>query len=155
MDADMTEDNGPDDLPDFPALTPEQVGNGNSNACNMSRFLRWALLDLQKVRLLSLSRCWLRQARISLCAWVCQPIGMSIFPVACIDILSCRLTYDPDTCAPLLSSSCFRLTPLKQHWMDLYTPVVQHMKLDIRYNVKRKCVELKVRVRVGTSQHVV
>ncbi|MCO5582819.1 hypothetical protein L7F22_036719 [Adiantum nelumboides] len=29
-----------------------------------------------------------------------------------------------------------RYTPLKQHWMELYTPVYEQMKIDIRMNLK-------------------
>mmetsp|Transcript_11593 Transcript_11593/g.16100 ORF Transcript_11593/g.16100 Transcript_11593/m.16100 type:complete len:228 (-) Transcript_11593:41-724(-) len=36
-----------------------------------------------------------------------------------------------------------RLTPLKENWMKIYTPVVEHMKLQIRFNVRTKSVELK------------
>ena len=33
-----------------------------------------------------------------------------------------------------------RLTPLKNSWMSLYTPVTENMKLDMRMNVKAKKV---------------
>jgi RNA-binding protein PNO1 len=36
-----------------------------------------------------------------------------------------------------------RFTPLKQHWLKIYTPIVEHMKLQIRMNVKMRCVELR------------
>ncbi|KAA6425363.1 MAG: RNA-binding pno1-like [Trebouxia sp. A1-2] len=36
-----------------------------------------------------------------------------------------------------------RLTPLKNSWMSLYTPVTDNMKLDMRMNLKAKKVELK------------
>jgi RNA-binding protein PNO1 len=36
-----------------------------------------------------------------------------------------------------------RLTPLRNSWMQIYQPIVEHMKLQIRYNPKAKCVELK------------
>ncbi len=38
-----------------------------------------------------------------------------------------------------------RYTPLRDQWMDIYTPVVEQMLLQIRFNPKRRCVELKVR----------
>lgn len=38
-----------------------------------------------------------------------------------------------------------RYTPLKQHWMDIYTPVFEQMKIDIRMNLKSRKVELKTR----------
>jgi len=40
-----------------------------------------------------------------------------------------------------------RLTPLKACWMELLQPLVEHMKLQVRMNVKRRCVEIR------TSQH--
>lgn len=36
-----------------------------------------------------------------------------------------------------------RFTPLKNAWMEIYKPIVEHMKLNIRFNPKKKCVELK------------
>ncbi|KAI9294402.1 pre-rRNA-processing protein PNO1 [Neoconidiobolus thromboides FSU 785] len=35
-----------------------------------------------------------------------------------------------------------RMAPLRKEWMKLYTPVVEHLKLNIRMNVKSKTVEL-------------
>lgn len=29
-----------------------------------------------------------------------------------------------------------RYTPLKEHWMELYTPIFEQMKIDIRMNLK-------------------
>lgn len=36
-----------------------------------------------------------------------------------------------------------RLTPLKEYWLKIYTPVVEHLKLDIRFNVKSRNVEIR------------
>jgi RNA-binding protein PNO1 len=36
-----------------------------------------------------------------------------------------------------------RLTPLRNAWMDLYTPITQHLKLDMRMNLRTKRVEIK------------
>merc|ERR1740117_92374 len=36
-----------------------------------------------------------------------------------------------------------RMTPLKNCWIELTTPIVKHLKLQIRMNVKRKAVEIK------------
>ncbi|KAI3630704.1 hypothetical protein MIR68_012139 [Amoeboaphelidium protococcarum] len=36
-----------------------------------------------------------------------------------------------------------RLTPLKQDWIKIYTPLVEHLKLQVRFNTRSKCVELK------------
>eukprot|EP00761_Pharyngomonas_kirbyi_P012364 gb/GECH01012391.1/.p1 GENE.gb/GECH01012391.1/~~gb/GECH01012391.1/.p1 ORF type:complete len:684 (+),score=165.09 gb/GECH01012391.1/:1-2052(+) len=32
---------------------------------------------------------------------------------------------------------------LKTHWMEIYTPIVDHMKLQIRMNTKNRCVEIR------------
>jgi RNA-binding protein PNO1 len=39
-----------------------------------------------------------------------------------------------------------RLTPLKTHWMELYNPITQNMKIDMRMNLKTKKVEIKTTV---------
>ncbi|XP_004340957.1 RNA-binding protein PNO1 [Capsaspora owczarzaki ATCC 30864] len=36
-----------------------------------------------------------------------------------------------------------RYTPLRENWLKIYTPLVQHMKLQIRMNMKTRAVELK------------
>mmetsp|Transcript_28004 Transcript_28004/g.77020 ORF Transcript_28004/g.77020 Transcript_28004/m.77020 type:complete len:276 (-) Transcript_28004:92-919(-) len=36
-----------------------------------------------------------------------------------------------------------RLTPLKNSWMELIKPVVEHMKLQVRMNTKRRAVEIR------------
>jgi len=36
-----------------------------------------------------------------------------------------------------------RLTPLKKHWMEILQPLVEHMKLQVRMNTKRRCVEIR------------
>ncbi|KOS21015.1 Pre-rRNA-processing protein PNO1 [Escovopsis weberi] len=40
-----------------------------------------------------------------------------------------------------------RMTPLKQAWPSIYPPIVEHLKLQCRMNIKRKTVELR------TSRH--
>lgn len=37
-----------------------------------------------------------------------------------------------------------RYTPLKQSWMKIYTPLVQHLKLQVRMNLHKRAVEIKV-----------
>ena len=36
-----------------------------------------------------------------------------------------------------------RYTPLRKDWMRLYTPIVEHLKLDVRMNPRNRSVELK------------
>ncbi|KAI9490715.1 pre-rRNA-processing protein PNO1 [Zychaea mexicana] len=36
-----------------------------------------------------------------------------------------------------------RLSPLKRHWLEIYSPLVEHMKLQVRMNVKARAVELR------------
>jgi len=36
-----------------------------------------------------------------------------------------------------------RNTPLRNNWTELYKPLVEHMKLQIRFNIKKKCIELR------------
>ena len=45
-----------------------------------------------------------------------------------------------------------RMTPLKTHWMEIFKPITEHLKLDMRMNLKTK----KVRARhVLASVHKV
>eukprot|EP00667_Euglena_gracilis_P021648 EG_transcript_23816 len=36
-----------------------------------------------------------------------------------------------------------RFTPLKEHWMEIYTPIVQQCKLEVRMNLKSRSVEIR------------
>ncbi|KAJ3247242.1 pre-rRNA-processing protein pno1 [Chytriomyces hyalinus] len=36
-----------------------------------------------------------------------------------------------------------RLTPLKKEWLKIYTPLVEHLHLQVRMNIKRKTVEIR------------
>ncbi len=36
-----------------------------------------------------------------------------------------------------------RITPLRNAWMDIYTPIAEHMKLQIRFNTFTKHIELQ------------
>lgn len=36
-----------------------------------------------------------------------------------------------------------RMTPLKASWQKIYPPLVEHLKLQIRMNIKSRCVELR------------
>src|SRR6218665_2151506 len=42
-----------------------------------------------------------------------------------------------------------RYTPLKANWTKLFTPVVEHLNLQMRYNIESKCIE--VRSHPGTN----
>lgn len=37
-----------------------------------------------------------------------------------------------------------RYTPLKENWMKIFTPVVQHLNLNIRFNLRSRMVEIRV-----------
>jgi RNA-binding protein PNO1 len=36
-----------------------------------------------------------------------------------------------------------RFNPLKDNWMKIYTPIVDYLKLQIRFNLKTRNIELK------------
>lgn len=36
-----------------------------------------------------------------------------------------------------------RYTPLKENWLKIYTPIVEHLQLQIRFNLKTRNVEIK------------
>ncbi|KAI8973842.1 hypothetical protein BDB01DRAFT_807749 [Pilobolus umbonatus] len=36
-----------------------------------------------------------------------------------------------------------RMSPLKRHWLEIYSALVEHMKLQVRMNIKSQTVELK------------
>jgi len=36
-----------------------------------------------------------------------------------------------------------RFNPLKENWMKIYTPIVEHLKLQIRFNLRSRNIELK------------
>merc|ERR1719330_1884460 len=36
-----------------------------------------------------------------------------------------------------------RYTPLKENWMKIFEPIVQHLKLQIRFNLKTRNVEIR------------
>lgn len=37
-----------------------------------------------------------------------------------------------------------RVTPLRQQWDSILKTLVEHMKLQVRMNPKKRCIELKV-----------
>jgi len=36
-----------------------------------------------------------------------------------------------------------RYAPLKEHWMKIFTPIVEHLKLQVRFNLKTRNVEIR------------
>lgn len=36
-----------------------------------------------------------------------------------------------------------RYTPLKENWMKIFTPIVEHLQLQIRFNLKTRNVEIR------------
>lgn len=36
-----------------------------------------------------------------------------------------------------------RLTPLRAAWLKIYTPLVEHLKLQVRFNTKARAVEMR------------
>merc|ERR1719167_1028114 len=36
-----------------------------------------------------------------------------------------------------------RYSPLKEHWLKIFEPIVEHLKLQVRFNLKSKCVEIR------------
>lgn len=36
-----------------------------------------------------------------------------------------------------------RMTPLREDWLRIYTPLVQHMRLQVRFNPQARCVEMR------------
>ncbi|CAG2175396.1 unnamed protein product [Oppiella nova] len=36
-----------------------------------------------------------------------------------------------------------RYTPLKENWMKIFTPIVEHLKLQIRFNLKSRVIEIR------------
>lgn len=39
-----------------------------------------------------------------------------------------------------------RYTPLKENWMKIYSPIVENLQLQVRFNLKTRNVEIKVSV---------
>jgi len=44
-----------------------------------------------------------------------------------------------------------RLTPLKTHWPKIYPPLVEHLGLQVRMNLAKKCVELRTSPATSSS----
>lgn len=44
-----------------------------------------------------------------------------------------------------------RYTPLKENWMKIFTPIVEHLKLQIRFNLSARKVEIRVRYSITNT----
>lgn len=42
-----------------------------------------------------------------------------------------------------ISVPAHRYTPLKENWLKIFTPIVEHLKLQVRFNLKTRNVEIK------------
>lgn len=42
-----------------------------------------------------------------------------------------------------ISVPAHRYTPLKENWLKIFTPIVEHLRLQIRFNLKTRSVEIK------------
>lgn len=42
-----------------------------------------------------------------------------------------------------VSVPAHRYTPLKENWLKIFTPVVEHLRLQIRFNLKTRNVEIR------------
>ena len=48
-----------------------------------------------------------------------------------------------------------RMTPLKKEWINIFGPLTEMLGLQVRMNVQRKCVEIRVRLHICLfSEHV-
>ena len=46
-----------------------------------------------------------------------------------------------------------RMTPLKKDWVNVYGPLTEILGLQVRMNVQRRCVEIRVRIILTTLDH--
>ncbi|RWS12812.1 putatative 28 kDa protein-like protein [Dinothrombium tinctorium] len=61
-----------------------------------------------------------------------------VFPPLCQDSLSHQTQEVRKILVPP-----HRYTPLKENWMKIYTPIVEHLNLQIRFNTKSRNVEIR------------
>lgn len=43
-----------------------------------------------------------------------------------------------------VSVPAHRYTPLKENWLKIFTPIVENLQLQVRFNLKTRNVEIKV-----------
>ncbi|KAL0601156.1 RNA-binding protein PNO1 [Plecturocebus cupreus] len=67
-----------------------------------------------------------------------RPAKRPIFPLLCCDGL---LSGKEET--RKISVPANRYTPLKEDWMKIFTPVVEHLRLQLRFNLKSRNVEIR------------
>jgi RNA-binding protein PNO1 len=67
--------------------------------------------------------------------------GRPRFPPASADTTTLRIQSRKVPVPP------HRMTPLKSSWPKIYPPLVEHLQLQVRMNIKSRCVELR------TSKH--
>lgn len=66
------------------------------------------------------------------------PVIEPSFPaISAVDANKGKIEYRRVRCPP------HRLTPLRNQWENLMSPIVEFLKLQIRFNPKQRCVELK------------
>jgi hypothetical protein len=76
------------------------------------------------------------------------------------DILIDNATASTSNTAPVASTStssefrripvpAHRMSPLRRDWVAMYTPMVEHLGLQVRMNEKRRCVEIRVSLACG------
>lgn len=47
-----------------------------------------------------------------------------------------------------------RYTPLKENWTKIYTPIVENLQLQVRFNLKTRNVEIKVRFSIKNMSFI-
>lgn len=45
-----------------------------------------------------------------------------------------------------------RYTPLKENWLKIFTPIVENLQLQVRFNLKTRNVEIKVSFPISLKQ---
>lgn len=48
-----------------------------------------------------------------------------------------------------------RYGPLKENWMKIFTPIVEHLHLQVRFNLKTRNVEIKVNITFSVKIYII